>query len=104
MGAPCGSRSAALRGCPPTCASPSVGGMDRAIRRLAIAVFLLLPVAAAHAQTFTAIYPNGVVRFAYPSEQGGNLYVVHTDGRTSNIYPLPGDAFSTGRSLPDPLP
>jgi len=64
------------------------------IRRLATAAFLLLPIAAAHAQTFTIMYPNGVVRFAYTSGQGGNLYVMHPDGRTSNVYPLPGDAFS----------
>ena len=64
------------------------------IRRLVLIALLLLPVAAAHAQTVTVMYPSGVVRLAYPSGQGGNLYIMHPDGRTSNVYPLPGEAFS----------
>ena len=64
------------------------------IRRHVLAVLLLLPFTAAYAQTVAVMYPNGVVRLAYPAGQGGNLYIMHPDGRTSNVYPLPGDAFS----------
>jgi hypothetical protein len=38
-------------------------------------------------------YPDGAVRLAYPAGQGGNLYIMHPDGSTSNAYPLPGGAF-----------
>jgi hypothetical protein len=70
--------------------------MDRVIRSLVLVALLVLPVAAARAQSqpVTVMYPRGVVRFAYPSGPGGNLYIMHPNGSTSNVYPLPGDAFS----------
>jgi hypothetical protein len=63
------------------------------IRRLVLVALLFLPISA-HAQTVMVMYRNGEVRFAYPAGGDGNLYIMHPDGRTSNVYPLAGGAFS----------
>jgi hypothetical protein len=64
------------------------------IRTVALAAMLSLTVLAAQAQNVTVTYPDGTVAFAYPAGPGGNLYIMHPNGSTSNVYPLAGDAFS----------
>lgn len=54
---------------------------------------LLLAATAAQAQTMVT-YQDGTVLFAYPAGPGGNMYIMHPSGRTSNVYPLAGGAFS----------
>lgn len=64
------------------------------IRWAAFGAVLFLSCTAVRAQTVTVTYPDGTVLYAYPAGQGGNLYIMRPNGTTSNVYPLPGGAFS----------
>jgi hypothetical protein len=63
------------------------------MRTATLAFSLLLAATAAQAQTMVT-YPDGTVLFAYPAGPGGNMYIMRPGGSTSNVYPLPGGAFS----------
>jgi hypothetical protein len=62
--------------------------------RMAALAMLLLSTTAEQAQNVTVTYPDGTAAFAYPAGPGGNLYIMHPNGSTSNVYLLPGGAFS----------
>jgi hypothetical protein len=63
--------------------------------RATMFAFTLVLAAATGVKAQTVVtYPDGTARFAYSAGTAGNMYVMHPNGSTSNVYPLHGGAFS----------